>query len=287
MKALTHFSFVSALCILCLIAFSCDGHEELYFTQTQVLVDGPCLTGAPRKEVPLPNNTLTLVLGSSDFVNIHGGSGNYTVTSDRKGVEVEITPNVKNQIFVQSTQYTSQACINVTDDDGNLGSFIVDVYKDYIYELDETGDRTIACRVEGVSIADSAAIASAAIQNNQDARFIIRNFDLEWRPTSRSSDDVIAPLYPITIQNNRQETIMKGQLFPTWRYEWLENIWWTWMMDINVDEEYRKNEYGYGINYYYVDNEEGKWFVKDLTDEYIEQYKDVTSVCFWIPVRMY
>ncbi len=287
MKALTH---LSTLCMICIFLASCDGHEELYFTQTRVIGDGPCLTGAPRKEVPLPDNTLTLVLGSSDCVNIQGGSGNYTATSDRLGVELEINPNVSNQIVVRGTMITSQACITVTDDEGNSGSFIVEVYKDYIYDVDETTHRSVICRVEGVSTTDSAAIASDAIQNNQDARFIIRNVDLDWKPTSRSADDkfnmdLIVETYPITIQNSKQETILKGRFYPIWHQRLFEDNWWTWMLNItSIDEAYIKDEYDYNIDYYYVDNEEGKWLVKDLTYEYNKQYKEATSVHLWLPI---
>lgn len=290
MKTTTYLAFVSALFILCFTTFSCDGHEELYFTQTRVIGDGPCLTGVPQKEVPLPNNTLTLVLGSSDCVNIQGGSGNYTATSDRLGVELEINPKVSNQIVVRGTMTTSQACITVTDDEGNSGSFIVEVYKDYIYEVDETTHRTVICRVEGVSTTDSAAIASDAIQNNQDARFIIRNVDLEWKPTSRSADDkfdmdVIVETYPITIQNSKQETILEGRFYPIWHQQWVNETWWTcWLDIIKIEELYVKDEYYPNIDYYYVDNEEGKWLVKDLTYEYNKQYKEATSVHLWLPI---
>lgn len=281
MKTLKIHYLILAVYFLCFAITACDNHEELYFTQTQVIVNDPCLTGAPKKEVPLPNNTLTLVLGSSNFVNIQGGSGNYTATSDRLGVELEINPNVKNQILIKGTMITSQACITVTDDEGNSGSFIVEVYKDYIYDANETANRPIVCRVEGISTTDSATIASDAIQNNQDARFIIRNVDLDWRPTSRSTDDMMVEFLPITIQNNKQETILKGKCFP--HYNRFENAWWIWEIDIYLDEEYRKDDF-YDITYYYVDNETGKWLVKDLTNEYSKKYNGISSVLLWLPV---
>ena len=167
---------------------------------------------------------------------------------------------------------------------------IVEVYKDYIYDVDETTHRSVICRVEGVSTTDSATIASDAIQNNQDARFIIRNVDLEWKPTSRSADDkfdmdVIVETYPITIQNSKQETILKGGFYPIWNQQWGDETWWTcWLYIINIEELYVKDEYYPNIDYYYVDNEEGKWLVKDLTYEYNKRYKEATSVHLWLPI---
>lgn len=198
MKTLHHsFCLLTLLCTALLFS-ACGDDENLFFTQQEV-VEGDIVTG---RQLPLAGNMLNIYTTETDVVNVQNAHGNLVAaSSDERVATVVCGAGQGNAVYVTGVT-EGKARVTVTDSKGRSAAFVVqvtDVSKAWqMWQEVEVGAPR-RCLVEGVSPADSLAIAQEVLLQAHEARYVIRR-----RESFPSSN------YRITIYDSAGDRLFEG-----------------------------------------------------------------------------
>lgn len=124
---MTKLFMASVVMLFTTMFIRCDGDEGIYFTKDEIF--GDINTG---KKISIGNNIVSLDVGSSTCINVHGQSGNIkAVSSDASIATVEAdNSGGYNDGHLTITIYGKSkgtATIVVTDDSSNNAALTVEV----------------------------------------------------------------------------------------------------------------------------------------------------------------
>ncbi|MBQ8520646.1 MAG: hypothetical protein IJ456_04590 [Bacteroides sp.] len=243
----------------------CSNDDEIYFTQDEI-VQGDIATG---KEIKV--KTLEVGTTESQSVYVRGGKGDLTVSTDPLVVECRLEQSSGKWYLVIKGITAGEAVITVTDSEGNSSSLSVSVidverlWKKTTYFQNLRIERK--CMVRGVSPADSAVIVSSVLSNDKEASYVVK---MRTFPPS--------VLYRLVIRDAEENVLTDAEMDITTNSMNEGEEWWGARMEL-----YQNYEEGLLATYYYYQNN-GEWFVKDLTKAYQTEYPNVTEVLLFKPV---
>lgn len=110
--------------LMTLLISGCND-DNIFFTQN--VLEGDIVTENERE---LEDNTLVMHVGEHQSVNIRGGKGGYTVSTDNELVAVASVYNSSRSMVDVSAVGVGVTMVNVTDSEEQTASFIVRVVEE-------------------------------------------------------------------------------------------------------------------------------------------------------------
>lgn len=198
MKTLHHSLYLLTLLCTALLFSGCDDDENLFFTQDEV-VESDIVTG---RQLPLTGNAINIYTTETDVVNVQNAHGNLVAaSSDGRVATVVCDAAHGNAVYVTGVT-EGKARVTVTDSKGRSAAFTVqvtDVEKAWQLWQEVQVGAPRRCLVEGVSPADSLAIAQEVLQQAREVRYVISR--RESFPFS---------IYRITIYDGAGDRLFEG-----------------------------------------------------------------------------
>lgn len=249
------------LLLVFLIAASSCSDDEIYFTQDEI-VQGDIISG---KQVELKDNRLLIYTEQGASVNVQGAKGQiHAVSSNEKVVTVSTSTDSKRSVYVTS-KAIGEAVVTVTDEEGNNSWFTVEVRD--VEELWTPKSVLMVnsdkrCVVEGVTAADSAAIAVDALSKVAEVKFVVKERVVFPFGSSKR-------LYAYDKEDN---LLFQGYMKLEQKGEgWAE-------LSVSYQDQL--------INSYQVNTTSGfPILMKEMTDLYQSAYPQVTKVQVYLPVK--